>query len=424
MLTGGIRFTANEEIKEKAIEVMPAPRFVYIHFSQHQGNPARPVVKPGDSVKIGTKIGEIDGNISACVHSSVTGKVIAIKKYPHPTRGNGLACIIESAGVAKWEENIKERRRYEDLTEEELINIIKEAGIVGLGGGMFPTHIKLSPPPDKKIDLLIVNGCESEPNLTSDYRLMLEFPTGVIEGAKIFAKILGVDKTIFAVQKNKRGAAEVLKREGAEVRVLDDFYPMGSEKQLIKALTKREVPKNGLPWDIGCIVQNVATCYAGFQAVKFNKPLIERVITVCGDGIGESKNLLVKIGTTVEDIICYCGSKKIKKVVMGGLMTGLAQYTTLAPVIKGTTGIFLFSKLQNRQIDNCVRCASCVDSCPMGLLPCEIYKLLTGGDIQRTMEYGVLDCIECGSCAYVCPAQIPLVHYFKFAKLRLKGSFL
>ncbi|MEO0106165.1 MAG: electron transport complex subunit RsxC [candidate division WOR-3 bacterium] len=424
MFINGIKFTANKELLDKAIEVMPNPRFVYIPFSQHQGNPALPVVKPGDSVKIGTKIGEIDGNISACVHSSVAGKIIAIKKYPHPILGYGLACIIESSGVIEWDEKIKDVRKYENLTKEELINIIRDSGIVGLGGGMFPTHVKLLPPSDKRVELLIINGCESEVNLASDYRLMLEFPTGVVEGAKIFARILGVEKILFALQQNKKNAAALLKKEGAEVKVLNNYYPMGSERQLIKALTKKEVPQNGLPWDIGCVVQNVATCYAAFQAVKFNKPLVERVITITGDCIDEPKNLIVKIGTTVKDIIDYCGGAKgkIRKVVMGGLMTGIAQFTISVPIIKGTTGVAVFSKIQNQNNENCVRCAFCVDACPMGLLPCQIYKFIINEDVARSAEFGVLDCIECGSCAYVCPANIPLVHYFKFAKLKLKSS--
>ncbi len=424
MFINGIKFTANKELLDKAIEVMPNPRFVYIPFSQHQGNPALPVVKPGDSVKIGTKIGEIDGNISACVHSSVAGKIIAIKKYPHPILGYGLACIIESSGVIEWDEKIKDVRKYENLTKEELINIIRDSGIVGLGGGMFPTHVKLLPPSDKRVELLIINGCESEVNLASDYRLMLEFPTGVVEGAKIFARILGVEKILFALQQNKKNAAALLKKEGAEVKVLNNYYPMGSERQLIKALTKKEVPQNGLPWDIGCVVQNVATCYAAFQAVKFNKPLVERVITITGDCIDEPKNLIVKIGTTVKDIIDYCGGAKgkIRKVVMGGLMTGIAQFTISVPIIKGTTGVAVFSKIQNQNNENCVRCAFCVDACPMGLLPCQIYKFIINEDVARSAEFGVLNCIECGSCAYVCPANIPLVHYFKFAKLKLKSS--
>lgn len=417
----GITFKDQPVTEELPIEVLPTPRKVFIHLHQHQGKEAKPIVKVGDSVKIGTKIGEMDGELSANVHSSVSGKVNGIEEHPHPILGKGRCCIIESSETAEYEKDMKETSNYTESSREELIERIKEAGVVGLGGGMFPTHIKLSPPPERKIELLIINGCESEPMTTADYRLMIEYPNSILEGARILQKITDAQRLIFAVQKNKIKAAMVLKREGAEVVILKSRYPMGAEKNLIKTITNKEVSPNMLPWDVGCIVQNVATSYACLQAVKFNKPLVERVITVAGDGIRKPKNLLVKIGTPLKDIIHYCGGykKELKKIVMGGPMTGSAQYSFIVPIIKGTSGVFFFSNSCRYEEYSCVRCGSCVDSCPMGLLPCEIYKLIRSERLTLTENYGVWECIECGCCAYVCPSHIPLIHYFRYARLKM-----
>jgi len=400
---------------------MPTPKIVYIHFSQHQGRPAQPIVRVGEKVKIGTKLGEPDGEFSASIHSSVAGRIVSIEEYPHPVLGKDLCCIIESS-EDEWQEDIREIRNYENLTRKELVEIIRDKGIVGLGGGMFPTHIKISPPPDKRMELLIINGCESEPLLASDYRLMMDFPEGIVEGAKIYQKILGANRLILAIQKGKSEVKDRLKKEGIEVVVLKNYFPMGAEKLLIKTITKREIPQNLLPWDIGCIVLNVATCYAGYQAVKFNKPLIERVITVAGDGVCQSKILRVKIGTRIKEIIDYCGGYKerVNKIVMGGPMTGISQFTDSVPIIKGISGLIILSRIFQASQRVCVRCGSCVDSCPMGLLPVEIYKALMAKDIEKAKDLGVLTCLECGLCTYYCPSHIPLVHYFKLARYKLR----
>jgi electron transport complex protein RnfC len=416
--SGGVHPPENKFTDGFSIEVMPAPKRVYIHFSQHTGKPAKPLVEKGDDVKIGTKIGEANGFISSTVHASISGRVLDIVQHPHPKLGTALCCIIESTDGEEWEMGVKEKHEYENLTKEELIQIIKDAGIVGLGGAAFPTHVKLSPPSEKPVDTLIINGCECEPMLTADHRLMLEYPIGIIEGAKIFQKILGADKLMFAVEDNKKDAADTLAKEGVSVRLLKTKYPQGAEKQLIKSLLNRAVPKGGLPMDVGCVVHNVGTCYAAFQAAKFRKPLIDRIITIGGDGVKESKNLLVRIGTPAIDVINFCGgyTRKTEKLIFGGPMMGETQYSENVPVVKGTSGIIVWTKSSTYEEGPCVRCASCVDVCPMGLMPTEIYKYVNNRNFRKAKEYGVLDCIECGCCTYSCPSRIPLVHYLRYGK--------
>jgi len=416
--SGGVHPPENKDTENLAIEVMPVPKRVYIPFSQHAGKPAKPLVEKGDEVKIGTKIGEADGFISSAVHASISGRVVDVRSHPHPVLGSSLCCIIESTDGEEWESGVKEKSDYENLSKEELIQIVRDAGIVGLGGAAFPTHVKLSPPEDKKIDTLIINGCECEPMLTADHRLMLEYPIGIIEGARIFQKVVGAEKLIFGIEDNKKNAAEILKKEGVEVRLLKTKYPQGAEKQLIKALLNRTVPRGGLPMDVGCLVQNVGTCYAAFQAAKFRKPLIDRVVTVTGNAVKESKVLLVRIGTRMIDIINFCGGyvSQPKKVIFGGPMMGIAQYSEEVPIIKGTSGILVWLDAYEEEEGPCVRCAACVDVCPMGLMPTEIYKYVKNKNFDAARDYGVLDCIECGCCAYACPAKIKLVHYIKFGK--------
>ncbi len=415
---GGVHPSEDKYTEEDAIKVMPHPKRVYIHFSQHTGKPARPLVEKDDVVKIGTKIGEGDGFISASIHASISGKVVAIESYPHPVVGSSVCCVIESTNGEEWEQGVEEKYEYKDLSKEKLLQFIKDAGIVGLGGAAFPTHVKLSPPPEKQIDTLIINGCECEPMLTADHRLMLEYPMGIIEGAKIFQKILNTKNLIFAVEDNKKDAAETLKKEAVDVKLLKTKYPQGAEKQLIKALLNREVPRGGLPMDVGCVVQNVGTCYAGFQAIQFRKPLIDRIVTITGNGIKEPKNLLVKIGTPAIDVINFCGGYvgQPKKIIFGGPMMGIAQYSENVPTIKGTSGIVVWNDVKAMEEGPCVRCAKCVDACPMGLMPTDICKFVNNKNFDKAKEYGILDCIECGCCAYTCPSKIPLVHYLKYGK--------
>ncbi len=415
---GGVHPPENKHTEKNPIEVIPAPKKVYIPLSQHTGKPSRPLVKKDDVVKIGTKIGEADGLISASVHSSISGKVVNLEEYYHPVLGKSLCCVIESSNSEEWEEGIREKHDYRDLDEKQMIGIIRDAGIVGMGGAAFPTHVKLSPPKDKKIDTLIINGCECEPMLTADHRLMLEYPAGITEGARIFKKILGAKRLIFGIENNKSDAAKAFKNEGMEVALLKTKYPQGAEKQLIKAILNREVPRGGLPMDVGCVVQNVGTCYAAFQALQFRKPLIDRVLTVAGNGVKESKNIMVRIGTPAIDIINFCGGyvSQPKQIIFGGPMMGIAQYDENVPIIKGTSGILVWNEVRMLEEKPCVRCSHCVDACPMGIMPTETFKYAQLREFDKAKASGALDCIECGCCAYNCPAKIPLVHYIKYAK--------
>ncbi len=418
-LSGGIYLGKQKDLMNSGIEVMPMPKKVYIPFIQHQGKPAIPLVKSGDKVQIGMKIGEADGNISAHIHSSISGKIIDIKMHPHPLLSEALCCVIESDYSENWEHHFIDTDHH-SLTEQELLDRIKEAGIVGLGGGAFPTDIKLLSAAEKNLDFLIINGCESEPNLSADYRMMLEYPMCVIEGARIIQKIIGARDLIFAISKTYKSAADLFKKEGVRVLIVPDKFPQGAERLLIKKITRRNVPSNKLPVDIGCMVHNVSTCYAVFQAVKYKKPLIERVISVSGDAINETKNILVRLGTPVSDIIQFCGGIKgnLKKVIFGGLMTGIAQFSLDTPVIKQVNGIVFQSEIPEPEIKDCVRCSACIDTCPMNLLPNVIYYNIKQDKLDQAYEYGLSECIQCGCCSYVCPANIPLLHYFKFAKMR------
>ncbi|KPK62928.1 hypothetical protein AMJ83_09225 [candidate division WOR_3 bacterium SM23_42] len=415
---GGVHPPEDKNTEDRAIEVMPAPKKVYIPFSQHTGKPAKPLVQKDDEVKIGTRIGELDGFISASVHASISGKVLGIVEHPHPIVGTSLACVIESNNSEDWIGDLQTDQDTDKLTRTQILDAVKEAGIVGLGGAAFPTHVKLSPPKEKKIDTLIINGCECEPVLTADHRLMLEYTAQIIEGAQLFQRVLDARTLIFAIEDNKRDAGELFRKTGVEVVQLKTKYPQGAEKQLIKAILKREVPRGGLPMDVGCVVHNVGTCYAALLAVKFRKPLIDRVLTVAGDGVKRQKNILVRVGTPVSDVIEYCGGYvgSPKRLIFGGPMMGIAQYAANVPVIKGTSGILVWQQAKMVEEGPCVRCASCVDACPMGLMPTEICSHVRNKNFDMAKSYGVLDCIECGCCAYVCPACIPLVHYFKYGK--------
>jgi electron transport complex protein RnfC len=416
--SGGVHPPEQKNTEDCAIVVMPASKKVFIPFSQHTGKPARPLVKKGDEVKIGMKIGEPDGLISAAVHASISGKVVDIIDHPHPVIGSSLCCVIEGGNSDDWVTDLQTGGSTEDLSVTQLIDVVKEAGIVGLGGAAFPSHVKLSPPKEKSIDTLIINGCECEPILTADHRLMMEYSEAIIEGARIFQKILGATGLVFGIEDNKKDAIELFRKEGVRVFQLKTKYPQGAEKQLIKAILKREVPRGGLPMDVGCVVHNVGTCQAALMAAKFRKPLIDRVITVAGDGVKENRNVLVRIGTPVKEVIEFCGgyTGRPRKIISGGPMMGIAQYSDDVPVIKGTSGILVWNDVKLDEPGPCVRCASCVDACPMALMPTEIYSLVSNKNFDMAKSFGVLDCIECGCCAYVCPSAIPLVHYFKYGK--------
>ncbi len=397
-------------------------------MSQHTGAPSQPVVKKGDLVKTGTIIGEPAGRISVPTHAPVSGTVADVADLPHPLTGRrGPTVVIDSDGKDELDPSIAERD-YSDFTREQTIAAIKTAGIVGLGGAAFPTFFKLSPPPDKPIDTLIVNGCECEPYLTADHRVMLEQTTEVIEGTAIIARALGVKNVIIAVEDNKPDAIQALTAAagttGIVVRRLKTKYPQGAEKQLIKACLKREVPSGGLPLDVGCVVQNVGTAVAVREALKFNRPLYERVTTVTGPGVANPKNLRVRIGTPVRNLIEFCGgySGDTGKLIMGGPMMGIAVPSDEVWVLKGTSGVLVLDrKATVFDEHDCIRCGRCIYACPMGLAPQRLANLIKRRRFEEAKREHVTDCIECGCCAWVCPARIRLVHRFKYAKSELAG---
>ncbi|MDP8229806.1 MAG: electron transport complex subunit RsxC [Candidatus Gorgyraea atricola] len=413
-----------ESTRHKKIEAAPLPKKVVILLSQHTGAPSEPLVKVGDLVQAGTLIGRSKGFISSNLHSSISGKVVAVD--------NRAGISIESDGQDKKEFS-EMRRDVSSLSIKEIIDIVKEAGIVGLGGAAFPTHVKLSPPPGKKIDTLIINGAECEPFLSCDHRMMLERPKEILLGIGLIAKVLGVKDVIVGIEENKMDAIEALgsalfsdKGQGTrdKVRVvkLKTRYPQGGEKQLIKVLLNREVPSGGLPLDIGCVVSNVQTVFSIYEAVYFGKPLYERVVTVAGSFLKEPKNILVRIGTPIKDLLEFCGFNEtvdVYKIVMGGPMTGVAQYSLDVPIIKGTSGILVLGKEFEAGAElDCIRCGRCIDGCPAGLMPCMIGIGVQNNRFDIASSYEPKDCIECGACGYVCPSKIPLVQLIKLAKKR------
>ncbi|MFW6119591.1 MAG: electron transport complex subunit RsxC [Petrotogales bacterium] len=425
---GGIHPPERKGLSEgNEITFMPLPEKVYIFLDNHAGVTAKPLVEDGNRVKTGQKIAEAGGFISADLHSSVTGTIEAIEKHYHPTLQKPReAIVIKRDSTEEWK-YLEPAKPYEKFEKEQLVKRIKEAGIVGLGGAMFPTNVKLSPPEDKNIDLLIINGAECEPYLTIDYRMMLEFSEEIVKGALAIKKALDIDKVIIGIESNKPEAIkrmkETCKGTDINVEILKTKYPQGAEKQLIYAVSKRKVPSGGLPMDVGTVVQNVGTAFAIYEAIEKGKPLIERGITITGEAVYKSVNVIARIGTMADELIEMAGGIKenqVDRVVFGGPMMGIAVPRTNIPIIKGTSGITVMSeestKTTERETMPCIRCGSCVDACPMFLLPFQLNLYADNRLYNNAVEEGLLDCIECGSCSYACPANIDLVKNFKLAK--------
>ena len=427
---GGIHPPDKKELsKDKAIINTRPPQRVVIPLLQHIGAPCKIAVTIGQEVKKGEILGIPEGFVSSPVHSSVSGKVIAIGDFPISTGRIVNSVVIENNGKEEWTA-LNDTPEYMNLSPEELKEKIKAAGIVGMGGAAFPTHVKLSPPKEKPVDIVIINGAECEPYLTADYRLMIERPKDLIEGLKVLMKVLGVKKGFIGIEDNKPDAIEAMKKAASdesniEVCPLEVKYPQGAEKMLIKAIADREVPARGLPMDVGVVVQNVGTAIAIYESVRFGRPLIERVVTVTGEGIKEPKNLMVKIGTLVSDLIEECGGFKsgVAKVVSGGPMMGFALYSLDVPVTKGTSGILVLPDegvVHAEDFGPCIRCGRCIDICPMGLMPSMLSVLSEKGFYEQAKEYSLFDCFECGSCTYVCPSKRPIVQLVRLAKSLVK----
>lgn len=411
-----------EPTAEKSLEFLPPPEKVVIPLYQHFGNPAEPLVKKGEEVSLGQKIGEAKSLFSACVHASVSGKVMSVDGHNHPLGKPVLAVTIANDGEDRVHPEWTETENPVALDPDQIRHKVKEAGIVGLGGAAFPTSVKITPPKDKPIDTVIINGCECEPLLTADYRLMMEYPDEILGGAELVRIATGADRILLGIEDNKKEAFDLLQHKAAansaEVILVKTKYPQGAEKNLIYALLGREVPRGGLPFDVGVIVQNVGTAKAVWNAAKTGKPLYERALTVSGNGIKEPRNLIVRIGTPFQAVTDYCGglSEDVNMIIMGGPMMGLSQWALDTPVIKGTSGILAWTSPKPGAEFACIRCGRCVGHCPMGLVPTQLMKYVKYDQLSEAENWGALDCVECGSCQYSCPAKIPLVHWIRLGK--------
>jgi electron transport complex protein RnfC len=417
---------------------MPAPSRVVVPLRQHLGAPARAVVNVGDRVVEGQVVGEPVGFVSAPVHASISGEVTAVARHRHP---GGFICdavIIEAKnGQTESGDSVAEGavvpvrlagavRDYMNAEPGHLKGLIRDAGIVGMGGAAFPTHVKLSPPGDKPVDTLIINGAECEPYLTCDHRIMLEETCKVVDGVRIMMRILGVSRALIGIEDNKPDAIEVLTKAfadvpGVQVVALQVKYPQGGEKQLIKALTGREVPPPpGLPLDVGCVVQNVGTAVHVAAAVMDGIPFISRVITLSGSQIVNPCNVRVRVGTLLSDVVAFAGGLKsdVSRVIQGGPMMGVAMADLDVPVVKGTSG-FVFMEAGAKadyEAAACLRCGRCVGVCPLGLQPAEIAKRIEAGDLEGAEALHVMECMECGSCSFICPSNRWLVQLIRIAK--------
>lgn len=430
---GGIHLAGSKEATQgQGILAAVIPDRVFIPISQHTGAPCSPIVQIGDEVKKGQKIGEGKGFVTAPIHASVSGKVAAIELKEHPG-GNFVSCIvIENDGKEEWADTIKPHSSPESLTPEELRKVIFEAGIVGLGGAAFPSHVKYSPVEGKKAEVVILNGIECEPFITADHRVMLEKSERIITGLRYIMKSSGCLKAVIAIEDNKMDAVEIMEKAVAKdssisVAVLNEKYPQGSEKQLIYACTGREIPIGGLPVDVGVVVNNVGTAAAIADAVELGIPLIERVVTLNGDGISKPANYTVRVGTLFKDLIAQNGgyTGDIEMIIAGGPMMGKTVFSDEIPVVKGTSGIIVRKSKDvkaSAKEYHCVRCAKCVDACPAFLEPTTIVKYAKRGIWEEAEENSVLNCIECGSCVYVCPANIPLLQYIRRAKQAIMSA--
>ncbi len=394
-----------------AIRELPAPQRVIIPLSQHIGAPAAALVKKGDAVLMGQKIGEAAGFVSAPVHASVSGKVVGIENVTIASGAVVPAVVIENDHQDTWVE-LHPSDHPETLTAAELQGIIREAGIVGLGGATFPTAVKLTPGEGKRIERLVINGAECEPYLTADHRLMLEKAAEIIDGVHLIMLALDIPQAIIGVEDNKMDAVEALCAaargvEGVTVLALPVMYPQGGEKQLVYAATRRKVPTGGLPLDVGCVVCNVGTVYAIQQAIREGKPLIQRVATM-GGLVNNPGNFLFRIGTTVENLIDACGGLQpgVVKLISGGPMMGAALPDANVPMTKGTSGILALGKEAAEKPENpCINCGRCVQACPMRLVPTKLDLLVRTGNYEDAEKYGVMNCMECGACTFACPAK-------------------
>lgn len=419
---GGVHPSERKELSEHlALERFPDPQTVVIPLSQHAGAPANPVVQVGDTVKVGQKIGEAAAFISSPIHSSVSGTVIAIEPRMHATRGcEMMSVVIQSDGKNTLHESVQPNKDLDSLTPDEIINIVRESGIVGMGGAGFPTSVKLKPA--KPVDTILLNGCECEPLLTADHRVLLEFADDVIFGLKAIIKTVGAEKGLIVIEDNKQDAIELLQAKTADISDIDVVvaktkYPQGAEKMLIKRVMGRQVPRGGLPADVGVVVSNISTVKAISDAIQTGMPLVERVVTVTGEKIKKPGNYIVKIGTNVKELIDYCGGVTGDDVTikMGGPMMGFTLSDVNVPIMKGSNGIIAV-ETDHTEPEACIKCGRCVDVCPMELSPLYFAKYADEQNWKGMLDKNVRDCVECRCCEYICSSKIPLVSKIKAGK--------
>ena len=425
---GGVNVPHRKNTKDLSCIRIPTPETVVIPMQQCIGTPCTPLVKVGDKVKVGQKIGDSDKFVSAPVHASVSGTVKAISDIRISNGNLSTAVIIESDGLMELSEEVKPPR-VENV--EDLLKAVRESGIVGLGGAGFPTHVKLNIPEGKKIDTLIINAAECEPYITVDYREALDNSWDVLSGVYTLAEILKIENVVIAVEDNKPEAIKVLraiqKQSDTDARIttvmkLKSKYPQGAEKMMVLSATGRKVPLGGLPADVGCIVMNIGTVAFISRYLKTGKPLISRSLTVDGDCVAEPKNVRVPIGTKISDVLDFCGGLKDEpdKILMGGPMMGVAICDIDAPILKQNNAILAFKKEETKKELPCIKCGKCVEACPMNLVPSFLKKATDHKDIDKLKKLGINACMECGCCAFTCPSGIPLVQHFRLAKQYLR----
>lgn len=423
---GGVHPTERAGITEHlALVRFPEPAIAVIPMSMHAGASANPVVQVGDYVKVGQKIGEAAGFISAPVHSSVSGRVVAIEERPHATRGSCLSVVIESDGKNTLDESVKPTKGLEALSADEIVEIVRDAGIVGMGGAGFPTYVKLKP--NKPIDTVLLNGCECEPLLTADHRLLLEYADEIIYGTKAILKAVNAPKAVIVIEDNKPDAIRLFEQllaaeKNIELVTARTKYPQGAEKMLIKRVLNRQVPSGGLPADVGAVVCNVSTAKAISDAIRFGMPLIERIITVTGDYIAKPGNFIAKIGTNMADLVEACGgiTDPDATVKAGGPMMGFVLTDLNVPVMKGSNGLIAVNT-DNAEPVECIKCGRCVDVCPMELKPLHFAKLVGAQDWLGCKDMRIMDCMECRCCEYICSSKLPLVSMIRAGKNGVRG---
>ena len=411
------------------VPIPVAPAQVVLPMSMHVGAPCKPIVAVGDQVTVGQKIAEPAG-LGAPIHASVSGKVVAVEPRPHPGGGKVMAVVIENDGQDTFGSALTPHPDdYASLSTQEIVDIVREAGLTGMGGAGFPTHVKIQSGLGK-VDTIIINAAECEPYITSDHRLMLEHPGEILTGVRILMQCFGLPAATIGVEDNKMNAVKALEdamqgQTGITVLAAKTRYPQGAEKQLIQRVTGRQVPPGGLPADVGCAVFNVSSAYAVYEAVCLGRPLIRRGVTVSGGAVKEPANFLVPIGTPLQHIVDQAGglTDDAAWVLMGGPMMGIAQYDLSAPMIKGTNALTCMTAAEHAPVvedPTCIRCGKCIEVCPMHLETMYINMYTTARRYAETDKFHVTDCIECGSCAYTCPAGIPLVQNIRVAKMKLR----